>query len=48
MTVEEYETIRLIDLLGYMQEQCADQMHVARTTVQRITTKPVKSWPVAW
>jgi predicted DNA-binding protein (UPF0251 family) len=36
MTVEEYETIRLIDLQGYMQEQCADQMHVARTTVQRI------------
>ena len=34
--MEEYEAIRLIDLLGCTQEECAAQMGVARTTVQRI------------
>ncbi|MFA7106391.1 MAG: DUF134 domain-containing protein [Candidatus Izemoplasmatales bacterium] len=36
MMVDEFETIRLIDYLGYTQEEAADQMKVARTTVQRI------------
>lgn len=36
MTVEEYETIRLMDLEGLNQEQCANTMGVARSTVQRI------------
>ena len=34
MSIEEYETIRLIDLEGFTQEECAKQMNIARTTVQ--------------
>jgi len=36
LSVEEYETIRLIDLAGCTQEECAKSMQVARTTVQKI------------
>ncbi|MEG0806370.1 MAG: DUF134 domain-containing protein [Lachnospiraceae bacterium] len=34
--VDEYETLRLIDYLGFTQEECAGQMNVARTTVQSV------------
>lgn len=36
MSVEEYETIRLIDYQGLSQEECAEQMSVGRATIQRI------------
>lgn len=36
MSVEEYEVIRLMDLEGLSQEESAQRMEVARSTVQRI------------
>ncbi|MDD3957589.1 MAG: DUF134 domain-containing protein [Candidatus Izemoplasmatales bacterium] len=36
LPIDEYETLRLIDYEGYTQEEAAQQMQVARTTVQRI------------
>lgn len=36
MSIEEFETIRLIDYEGLDQETCAERMQVARSTIQRI------------
>lgn len=42
MTVDEYETIRLIDLERLTQEECSDQMDISRTTVQGIYSEARK------
>ncbi|MGI6261347.1 MAG: DUF134 domain-containing protein [Acutalibacteraceae bacterium] len=36
LSIDEYETVRLIDLETCTQEECAAQMRVSRTTVQGI------------
>lgn len=42
LTVEEYETIRLIDYMGFSQEECARQMGGSRATIQALYTEARK------
>lgn len=36
MSVEEFETIRIIDYEGFTQEKCGEFMGIGRSTVQRL------------
>ncbi len=47
MSLDEYETIRLMDFLGMQQEQCAQRLGVARTTAQAIYRRARKKMATA-
>ncbi len=43
ITIDELEALRLKDLEGIDQQQCADQMGIAQSTLQRILPMPERS-----
>ena len=47
LSVDEYETIRLIDYENFTQAECAKYMNVARTTVQEIYSNARKKISIA-
>ena len=36
MSIEEFETIRLIDYLGKQQQECAEMMEISRASIQML------------
>ena len=42
LTLDEYETIRLMDLEGFSQAECSMAMDIARSTVQQIYARARK------
>ena len=48
LTVEEYETLRLIDYQGLSQEACARQMEASRATIQALYAEARKKRPGFW
>lgn len=42
ITLEEYETIKLIDNQNMNQQECAAKMNIGRTTIQNIYSKARK------
>lgn len=47
LSVEEYESLRLIDMEGFSQKDCGKYMNVARTTAQQIYADARKKVAVA-
>lgn len=47
LNLDEFETIRLIDLEGFTQEDCATSMQVSRATVQAIYEKARKTLAIS-